>query len=359
MFRALPARPAAQSGPVESEGGAPAGQQEERELLAQDEDRGARLDQWLAVRLPRLTRNQWQERIRQGAVLYNGRQTRVAQRLQPGDVVRYSFRAKAEPQVRTDFSILYEDGDLMLVDKPANLPVHPSGIYRQNTLYSLLKDQIGEEFHGHFVQRIDRETSGLVLLAKRPEAARRLQLQLQGDGMRKEYLAIVFGDFPDELDASGWLHPDPAGPVQKKRAFSHQRRLAEAALQAATIEREQWRAVQRVRTHFRRLAKHAGMSLLAAQLFTGRMHQIRATLQSLDFPMVGDSLYGPDPGIYLRRIEDRITERDRQLLLLERSALHAWRLSFQHPSSGEPLQFQAPLPADLAALFPDWQPDAL
>lgn len=328
-----------------------------RRIEPAPEEIGQRLDQWLAARFPAWPRNAWQERIRQQLVRVNGEAARASRRLRAGDWIEYSFHERTEPEVARNYSILFEDESLLAINKPANLPVHPSGIYQKNTLLTLLREDRGPSFEGHLVHRLDRETSGVLVLAGNASVARRLQQDFQEGAVTKLYLAIVEGQFPDELDARGWLHPDPDGPVQKKRAFHPKHHQAQAAAEMAAtkapFQRVEWAAVQSAHTHFRRRLYHAGLSLLECRLFQGRMHQIRATLQSLGYPMVGDRLYGVDPGIYLRLIEDNESEADRLRLRLGRTALHAWRLTLPHPQSGAPLPLEAPLPEDMAALFPE------
>jgi 23S rRNA-/tRNA-specific pseudouridylate synthase len=159
---------------------------------------------------------------------------------------------------------------------------------------------------------------------------------------------VVEGDFPEFLDAEGFLLPDETCEVRKRRRF-----LLRKAVDAASLPA----AAEASRTRFRRLARNAGLSLLEAELDTGRTHQIRATLCSLGYPVVGDKLYGPDPRLFLRFAKDQLTPADRARLRLPRQALHAYRLAFPHPVDRRPLDLIAPLPGLMAEFcttnFPD------
>lgn len=311
----------------------------EHSFVVEESLAGLRLDQAMRERFPRFTRALWKERILQGFVSVNGAAARPSRNLKIGDVIQYIFSAKEEPPVNRAVEIIYEDADILVLNKPANLPVHPSGAYFRNTLYFWLKERFGDEFHCGFAHRLDRETSGLLVAAKSPEHARTLQTAFQSGQVEKEYRVIVEGRFPEALVARGWIFPDPDSPLRRKQAFS--------------LERPDSSLARTAHTEFRRLHQSAEIALLAAQLFTGRMHQIRATLCSLGFPVVGDRMYGADPTLYMKHIQDAETDADRARLRLGRTALHAARLKLPHPRTQERLVLVAPLPADMAALAPD------
>ena len=183
------------------------------------------------------------------------------------------------------------------------------------------------------VNRLDRETSGLVLFGLSKEAAGNLGKQFSGRTVSKEYLVLVHGDFPDELEAEGFLERDTDCEVRKKRRFVTEpsSELAESA-----------------KTRFRVIARNEGFSLVQALPHTGRLHQIRATLCSLGFPVVGDKIYGLDPSLFLRFIGDGLTAADKQGLLLTHQALHAWRLTLRTPHTGEELTLETEPPAEFA-----------
>lgn len=270
----------------------------------------------------------WLERLAAGELLLDGRPARAEDVLAADMVLEYRPTDIQEPAVDTAYRIVYEDEFLLVIDKPGDLPTHPSGIFYAHTLWHLLTKRFGAV---HLVNRLDRETSGLLLAAKDPRTAARL-----ARGVRhKTYLAFVFGTFSEALDAAGFLVP-AGGTVRKKRAFV---RALPPGVAGETAE-----------TRLRPVETANGLSLVEAELVTGRMHQIRATLCSLGYPLVGDKLYGPDETCYLRLRRGTLTEADKRKLLLPRQALHAWKLGFRHPETGETCEFTAPLPADLADL---------
>ena len=303
-------------------------------------DAGIRLDLYLHRRYENTTRTLWQERIRKGQVRLDGLSARPGRRLKVGQRVEFVFWQKPEPEINADYRVLYRDDDLICIDKPPDLPVHPSGIYREHTLYALLKRDFGADFTVHLVHRIDRETSGLLLLGGNATSSAKLQSAFLSGAVHKEYLVLVEGDFPEAMDAAGWLGLDRRSAVRKKRKFYNDK--------ASAPEGD---ALQSARTQFWRVSTGAGMSLVRCRLHTGRMHQIRATLQSLGFPVVGDRLYGVDDRLYLKFINDEETAADRLRLRMNRTALHSHRLELPHPATGKQVSFQADLPDDIARLL--------
>jgi 23S rRNA pseudouridine955/2504/2580 synthase/23S rRNA pseudouridine1911/1915/1917 synthase len=313
---------------------------------------GQRLDLVLARRYPQLNRGDWQKRIREGAVKINDSVSRPSRRVTAGDRIGYTFQRNPEPEITRTYQIVYEDEYLYVIDKPGDLPVHPSGVYNKNTLYSLLKAERGEDFPVRLVHRLDRETSGLMLIAKDRSTAAALQRAIQQkadeddeNGVQKIYQVIVESprSFPEFLDARGWIFAAGTGVVRKKRSFAFERPSTTGELPTNSL--------QSAHTRFYRIAERTGMALVRARLYTGRMHQIRATLHSLGYPVVGDRMYGVDEQMYLRMIEDRETPADRERLRINRTALHACELILRHPRSGERLHLRSELPADMRRLF--------
>jgi len=305
---------------------------------------GEVLAAFLARRFPYHTLAEWTELARAGRVLVNGAAAPPAQALRPADLVEYLADDIPEPPAPLAAPVLYEDEELLAVDKPAGLPTHPGGRYFRHTLWAVLKEQHGLEAPA-FVNRLDRETSGVVLAAKTPRAAQHCRQQFARRQVEKIYLAIVEGRFPDALTARGFLQSDPDSPVRKQRRFIPAPADAAAPPPAAGETAE---------TAFRRLYRTADLSLVEARPLTGRLHQIRATLRALGYPIVGDKLYGPDPALFIRFCRDELSPADRQRLRLDRQALHAAVLRLRHPGSGQELRLAAPLPADLAALLPGY-----
>ncbi|MFP4351121.1 MAG: RluA family pseudouridine synthase, partial [Desulfococcaceae bacterium] len=216
--------------------------------------------------------------------------------LTAGDMLSYYPPENLEPEVDREYDIVYEDDAILVINKPGNLPCHPGGRYFAHTLWGLLKTREGLE-NIHFVHRLDRETSGLVLVAKDPETARICQAQFEAGTVRKVYQVLVEGNFPSEpVIADGVLIPDADSRVRKKRRFISSDAKAPIPDQA-----------QSCRTRFRLLDFQGPLSLVEARPETGRLHQIRATLCSMGYPVVGDKLYGVDDTLFLRFIDDRLT----------------------------------------------------
>ena len=300
------------------------------------EAEGIRLDQYLTGRFTYRSRTAWQKSIKSGSILLNGRKTSASRLLHAGETIALVLKGEEleEPPVRTDYRILLETPNFLAVDKPGNLPVHPSGGYFNHTLQRLLIPDHGVV---HPVNRLDRETSGIVLFAKTGQDARQLAELFDRNEIHKSYCSIVFGNFPDELNATGFLESDPVSPIAKKRRF---------VTTPTTPDAEQ------CSTFFRCLKREQGFSLIRCEPVTGRLHQIRATLCSLGYPLAGDKMYGPDDTIFLRFIEDKMTDQDHTLLRMDRQALHASRLRFVSPFDGRETEIISPVPEDFF-LLPD------
>jgi len=296
---------------------------------------GVRLDHFLSGRFTYQSRTGWQSIIREGRIAVNGIRVRASRRLHEGDVVTFDVQGIAEPDVDPSYSVVLERPGFLVVSKSGCLPVHPSGCYFRNTLLMLMKERYGELF---VVNRLDRETSGLVVLAKDPETAGVLSGLFATRRVKKTYLAAVFGAFPaGTVVKNGWLSSDPGSPVRKKRRFTEDDPGTEDAEPCGT--------------EFVRLKFTDGYSLVECRPHTGRLHQIRATLCSCGFPLLGDKLYGPDDTIFLRFTEDAMTDADRAALVLPTQALHAWRLRFPMPGTDEAIQCESAPPDAMLGLF--------
>jgi RluA family pseudouridine synthase len=294
---------------------------------------------FLTERFTYHTPTEWQAMIDACRLVRNGQPTRAASLLDAGDILEYLVPERPEPPVDTKFSVVYEDSHLLVINKPGNLPCHPAGRYFQNTLWSLLKKQRHLPYLS-FVNRLDRETSGLVLIATTPEAARRCRRQFDSGTVYKRYVALVEGDFPaGEIHARGYLANDPRSAVRKKWRFYPRDAQADLPSAAKTCS-----------TIFRKVEGGKELSKVAAIPQTGRSHQLRASLCSLRYPVVGDKIYGVDETIFLRFISDTLTPSDRQRLRLPRQALHSAELHVRHPRTRQSLQFKAPLPRDMQEL---------
>ena len=289
---------------------------------------------YLTSRFTYRTGSEWEERIFSGEITVNQKTVSPQYQLQINDIIEYHPQDIAEPPADLNYRIVYEDDALLVIDKPGNLCVHPAGPFFKHTLWHLLCSRFGKI---HLVSRLDRETSGLLIAAKTPEVANCLQTADHRQ-LRKTYLALVHGVFDRAVDADGYLLPDHRSIVRKKRRFSTVLPVGETAAETAHTQLEP------VTTAF-------GRSLVRAIPFTGRMHQIRATLFSLGYPVCGDKLYGVNEEFYLKQRRDELTDDDRKALLIGRQALHSAELTFRHPVSQKMLSFTSPLPPELSELL--------
>ena len=256
------------------------------------------------------------------------------------------------------FSVLRRGKGWAVVAKSGNIPCHPSGRYRRNTLEAALLGS-GEFPAVHFASRLDRETSGCVLVATDGAAAGFLGKELMARRVAKTYLCVARGSWrlvpgPDgRCRVRGWICPAGDEIVRKYRVFvpeDHSGALPPGAQAAETFFRAlAWEELGVPAAEAARLSSQ-GLVALECLPTTGRTHQIRATVKALGLDVVGDKLYGPDRAIYGRMCEGRMTEADRAALKTGRQALHAWRLSFRDPETLAPVECEAPPDAMLAEI---------
>ena len=299
------------------------------------EERGQTLVDLLVRRYPFKNRVQWLEVATDQRVMVNGRVEAPSLILNLADEVIYEAPESPEPAVDLNFTVLFEDEEIMVVNKTGNLPCHPGGCYHDNTLWYQIKESFGL-LKLHLINRLDRETSGVMLVAKTGEAARNLSKQFFCRCVKKVYAVIVEGAFPSSLEAVGWLMPDARSVVRKKRCF------VRGSSDDKPSETAEW-----AESRFELMQECGEISLVQVQPQTGRLHQIRATLCSLGFPVVGDKLYGVDDNFFLKFISDELTAVDQTKLRMKRQALHAKELHIHHPATGKALCFTAPLPEDM------------
>jgi 23S rRNA pseudouridine1911/1915/1917 synthase len=294
---------------------------------------GLRLDRFVQERMPRLTRTRAQKIVRSSAFHLDGGRRRPADIVKSGEIVYLVRERFDEPPTPLHFGVLHEDEEVLLVDKPAGLPMHPTATYHKHTLSYLLRQQYDARnlFVPRIAHRLDRETSGVVLCANTLAAERTLKKAFERHEIEKSYLAIVRGSLPESGDIDF-----PMAPVREGLHVLME--LREDGLRAFT--------------HYEVRARADGHCLVALFPRSGRQHQLRVHLAAIGCPIVGDKLYGPErEAPFLEYIETGMTSALLARLGLERQALHAHTLSFTHPGNGERFEIEAPLPADMAALW--------
>jgi 23S rRNA pseudouridine1911/1915/1917 synthase len=299
---------------------------------------GERLDRFLARAQTDLSRSRLQSLIRDGLVRVNGVPGKAAQRLREGDQIDAEL-PDARPDSPLDpepleLAVIFEDDDLMVIDKPAGLVVHPgAGVTRGTLVHGLLHRVpsirgVGGPRRPGIVHRLDKDTSGLMVVAKTDRAHRALVEALRRRSVTRVYRALVWGD---PLEPQGEIDA-PIG-----RDPRHRKRMAVVT-----------RGGRPARSHWSVVTRFGPITLIEVRLETGRTHQIRVHLAHLRHPVVGDPVYGGSPKNLLSlRVGQRSLASD-LLAVLPRQALHAAELAFAHPVTGEPRHFTSPLPADFA-----------
>jgi 23S rRNA pseudouridine1911/1915/1917 synthase len=300
-------------------------------LVAGPDDNGARLDQFLAAHLDGVSRSQIQRLIRDNRVSVSSGDAKASLAVTPNLVVDVDVpppRPATPAAEDLPLSIIYNDADLVVIDKPAGMVVHPAAGHASGTLVNALLHHVsdlsgvgGMERPG-IVHRLDRGTSGIMVIAKHDRVHRALSAQFHDRLVRKEYLALVW-----RAPAVGLRIEDPLGrdPNHRQRMSSRARRGRTALTEVIDVE-----ALR-------------GVSLVRVSIGTGRTHQIRVHLSEHGFPLVGDLLYGG--------VHKRLPTHLAAIARLTRPFLHAARLSFTHPTSGQVMTFEAPLPPDLHSVI--------
>lgn len=292
------------------------------QLVVEAADEGDRLDRYVAGKAPDLSRTYARHLIENARVLLNNRQARPSSPVRAGDIVTVHL---PEPQPvgliaeTIPLQIVYEDDDVVVIDKPAGMVVHPAPGHDHGTLVNALiarypEMAISGDLRPGIVHRLDRDTSGLLVAARNDRALRALQAQQQARRMLKIYLVVVEGRMNDAegvIDAPVARHPTD--------------RVRMAVIAGGRPARTHWRVLEALGEY----------TLIEARLETGRTHQIRVHFASRNRPVLADPLYGP--------------KRPRATFGLTRQFLHAHRLGFALPSSGAWVEFTSPLPADLEA----------
>ena len=300
-------------------------------FIVSPEDAGVRLDRFVSAHSAELSRTRVQELIEAGLVVLNGRPAKDSQKVRAGDVVevtptpRPAMKAEAE-QIPLD--ILYEDDDLIAVNKAAGMTVHAGAGNSRGTLVNALLgrgqslSKGGDPLRPGIVHRIDKETSGILLVAKNDFAHAKLADGFRERTIQKTYIALVQGILKDEQ-----------GRIELPIARDPLRRNRMTAKRAASLPN-----ARAARTDWRVLARIDSTTLVEVRLHTGRTHQIRVHFSALRHPVVGDTLYGAS---------GQLQVGSGSLPALGRNFLHAAKLGFQQPRTGQTVQLTAPLPAEL------------
>ena len=296
---------------------------------------GMRLDRVLGELFTDHSRSFFARLIEEERVRVDGRvASRPSLRVESGQAVEIDLPDAAPARIESQdlpLRILFEDGDLVAIDKPAGLVVHPAAGHRDGTLVNALLfhvrdlSGIGGEIRPGIVHRLDKDTSGVMIVAKNDEAHRKLTAEWGSERVKKEYLALLYGTPADDrasIDA-----PIGRDPRDRKRMS-----VVAGGRRAVT----EYELVERLRH----------VSLVRCRIRTGRTHQIRVHMKHIGHPIVGDPVYS---GPQWRGIPDRRIQR--ALASLDRQALHASRITFPHPRTGETTAIEAPLPPDLESLI--------
>jgi 23S rRNA pseudouridine1911/1915/1917 synthase len=297
-------------------------------IVVQSDCDGIRLDRFLASVLAARSRSQIQRLIKEGHVRVDGRAAKPNQPVKTDHSITVDIPEPVDPGPQPEalpLPILYQDQDIIVVDKPAGMVVHPAAGHSGGTLVNALLHHvddlsgIGGEKRPGIVHRLDRGTSGLMVVAKHDRAHEALADQFRGREVEKEYIALVWGEVMAGRRIDAPIGRDPAN---RKKMSARARRSREAVTRIVRAE-------------------HLGraLTLVHVAIHTGRTHQIRVHLSAIGHPIVGDSLYG---GLH-RHVPGDL----RPVTHLDRPFLHAARLAFRHPADGRPMMFTSELPEEL------------
>ena len=300
-------------------------------ITVSDDSEGVRLDRFLVSILPEHSRSQIQRLIKDGHILVAGREARSNQPVKTGQDITVDVPEPVDPVPQPEalpLPILYQDSDLIVIDKPAGMVVHPAAGHASGTLVNALLHHvddlsgIGGEKRPGIVHRLDRGTSGLMVVAKHDAAHEELGRQFADREVEKEYFALAWGEVMAGRRIDAPIGRDPGNRKKMSSEPTRVRRSREAVTRIVRAE------------HFGRV-----LTLAQVAIHTGRTHQIRVHLSAIGHPIVGDALYG---GVH-RRVPGDL----RAVNHLDRPFLHAARLVFKHPEDQRRMEFTSALPADL------------
>ena len=302
----------------------------QQQFKVEAEYSGYRLDQVLSGLMPDYSRSKIQEWIQQGFIFLNRQSCKPKQRVYGGDLIDLDIPsvAKLDQPEDIEFQILHRDDDVIVINKPANLVVHPAAGHNSGTLVNGLLNidpDLEQLPRAGIVHRLDKDTTGVMVVARTLKAHASLVDQLQCREVKREYIAITQG----VVTAGRTIEAGIARHPQNRKKMSVQKHGKTAI------------------THFQVARKFAHHSLIDVQLETGRTHQIRVHMAYINYPLLGDPVYGGRPRIPAG-INPQLAS---QLKEFRRQALHARRLSFRHPGSGEPVSFEAAIPQDFQIML--------
>jgi len=286
---------------------------------------------FVAARVPELSRTRIQELVREGRVRIDGRAAKASHRISTGERIEVEVLSRPAPVAQPEdlpLELLYIDDDFVVVNKPAGMVVHAGAGHSRGTLVNALLHRLGNlsqsggALRPGIVHRLDRETSGAMVVARNDQAHEHLAEAFRSRNVKKIYLALVHGKMPRD-----------SGTITLPIARDARRRTRMTA--RASTGRQ-------ARTDWRVIARFDRATLVEAALHTGRTHQIRAHFAAIGHPVVGDTLYGAPR---------ELRAGSAKMPMLERNFLHAARLGFSHPSTGAWVEVRAPLPPDLRVYF--------
>jgi 23S rRNA pseudouridine1911/1915/1917 synthase len=299
-----------------------------------DRDAGIRVDLYLAKTYPFLTRSGWQKRMDLGEVLINEQSIKGSYKLKTSDRVSFYHPESVEPEVDRDLRVIWQDGSVMAVFKPGNLPMHENGAYRKNTFAHILAELVGQEWSA--VHRLDRETSGIVLCGSNNTVRQKLAADFEAKKIQKEYQLIVSG-VPEQ---STWAVDGPIGDLVESK-IRIKKWVVDGGLSAQTGF-----AIEQT------LGVSGGFSLLRAFPKTGRTNQIRIHAAYSGHWILGDKLYHPNEDVFLDYWEtQQTTDFCIKETMFRRCCLHAAALTFVHPETKEFVRVESELPADMRELW--------
>ena len=310
---------------------------------------GERADAMIARLMPELSRSQAQRLLEDGMVCMDGSPVKKSYRSREGDVLELTLPEVREPELQAQdiaLDVIYEDNDLIVINKPKGLVVHPAPGHPDGTLVNALLHHCGDSLSGiggerrpGIVHRIDKDTSGLLLIAKTPEAKTSLGLQFFEHTTQRTYQALVWGTFREQQGTvTGALARDNSDRTKYRIWSLEDNPDAKPAV-----------------THWQVIETFPYVTLVECRLETGRTHQIRVHMQSLGHPLFADEKYG---GTEI--LKGLPTQKYKQFIhncfdLCPRQALHAKTLGFTHPRTGEPMFFDSNLPEDMSNLLNKWR----